>query len=172
METDDNFEKFYKANIDKGAVAEYLTGDMSLKAFAKFFYDQGHLDPTPVGKEVSIESVEEDLKTNSFLEFIQSCLIDPVNADTVKESCDWVEVTYPCTKEDKEKCVAWPDRCQECGGDGETCGKSVINLSKLCGVDKKDSIFIKDKETITPQEAKLLSDTLIDFYNKENEKCL
>ena len=131
-----NFEKYLKATSSE---------DVPLEELLWMFYVQGHLDPTPQGEDISTETVAKDLEADNFIEFIQSCLVNP-SQEKFSNNCDYVEVAYPCTKEDKEKCIAWPDRCQEAGGDGETCGKVVLNLSKLCGVDKGDSIFIKDKK--------------------------
>ena len=76
-----------------------------------------------------------------------------------------VKVVYPCTAADKEKCIAWPDRCEECGGDGETCGYEYIDLAKLCGVDT-DENKEEPRGSITPEEAKQLAEKLLEYAGR------
>ena len=152
----ENFEKFFDMQMKS-------TEEHSLKELFFLFYQQGHLDNTPVGEEISVEEVEKSLENQAFIDFIQSCISNP---DNIKAStalhCDYVDVVYKCSAKDKKKCVAWPDRCDECGGDGETC-HTLINLSKLCGVEESKAIFIRDKDKMTTEEAAQLSAALTDF---------
>lgn len=152
----ENFEKFFDMQMQS-------TEEHSLKELFFLFYQQGHLDNTPVGEEISVEEVEKTLENQAFIDFIQSCISNP---DEVKASavspCDYVDVVYECSAEDKKKCIAWPDRCEECGGDGEKC-HTLINLSKLCGVEENKAIFIRDKDKMTTEEAAQLSAALTDF---------
>ena len=156
----ENFEKFF--DIQMKSSYEY-----TFKELFWVFYKQGKLDPTPVGEDISSEEVAAEVERNCFLDFIQSCIEDPesVRSEAPSKVTDFVEVRYPCTKKDKDNCIAWPDRCEDVGGDGETCGKAIINLSKLCGVDEGKSIFIKDKDQLTPAEAKLLSKAVTEYVN-------
>lgn len=78
-----------------------------------------------------------------------------------------VKVLYPCTAEDKEKCTAWPDHCEECGGDREFCGYEYVDLAKLCSIKNTDKTSeSKDKASessgplLTPNEIKLLATLL------------
>lgn len=157
----ENFERFYESKKDE-------LGELSLKESLYLFYLQGHLDPTPVGQDISSEEVAAEIEKNCFLDFIQSCIEDPenMNKDESSNASDYVEVVYPCTKEIKEKCVAWPDRCEEVGGDGKTCGKTIINLSKLCGANEGKSIFVKDKDRLTVAEAKMLATAINDYVSQ------
>lgn len=148
-----HFEKFYNTvKFDPEQFKEILWK----------FYLQGHNDPTPVGEDISDESVKEMVERQNFLDFMESCIADP-NApapfgQTVNAN-DYVEVVCPCSVEDKQKCVAYPDRCEgEC--------KRLINLSKLCGVESGKSMFIKDTSLVSDKEAKLLSEVLTNYFKQ------
>lgn len=157
-----NFEKFF--DIQMKSAEEH-----TLKELFFLFYQQGHLDSTPVGEDVSIEEVTKSLENQAFMEFIQSCISNPeeISKSSVTP-CDYVDVVYNCSVKDKEKCVAWPDRCEECGGDGEKC-HTIINLSKLCGVEQSQSIFVRDKDKMTAEEAAQISAALTDFIRSKDE---
>ena len=118
-------------------------------------------------KEVSIEEIEKWLENKEFFDFIESCISRP---EQIKNECSnsVVKIAYPCTAEDKEKCVAWPDRCEECGGDGEFCGYEYIDLAKLCGVENLNKTSKNSGPSITPDEAKQLAEKLLEFI-KESE---
>lgn len=71
-----------------------------------------------------------------------------------------VKVLYPCTAEDKEKCTAWPDHCEECGGDREFCGYEYVDLAKLCSIKNTDKTSESSGPLLTPNEIKLLATLL------------
>jgi hypothetical protein len=162
----ENFEKFYESK--KGELNE-----QELKESFYLFYLQGHLDPTPVGQDISSEEVAAEIERNCFLDFIQSCIEDPESLanEAPSKVTDFVEVEYPvcepetCTPEDRAKCVSWPDHCEDVQRMIRRKSKRIINLSKLCGVDEGKSILIKDKDQLTPTEAKLLSKAITEYIN-------
>lgn len=124
--------------------------DKPLDELLWLFYKQGNLDPAKEEQEVSNEELKKIVEDEYFFDFIKNCLEHPENmTPAIQDEC--VEVSYPCGGHDK--CVAWPDRCEECGGDGITCGKKIINLSKLCRVPSV-------KETLTKEEVDILADML------------
>jgi hypothetical protein len=144
-----NFEKFYEMQ---------KSNPLSMKELLYLFYLQGHNDPTPVGDEVDMKSVEEDIESQAFIDFIQSCIEHPKDDKLIPN--DWVQVSYPCTFKDKQKCVAWPDRCEDAGGDGVTCGTTFINLSKLCGTETAGPMPKDTGLILTKEEAAKLSEIL------------
>lgn len=116
---------------------------------------------------ISIEEVEKWLENLEFSDFVKSCILSP---EQMKNRClnsGIVKVLYPCTAEDKKKCTAWPDRCEECGGDGEFCGYEYVDLAKLCGIkntdktsENKDKASESSDPLLTPNEIKLLGNLL------------
>jgi len=155
-----NFEKFYKTvKFDPEQFKEILWK----------FYLQGHYDTSPIGEDITDEEVAKMVEDQCFMDFIKSCIEDKI-PEAENHSSDFVEIAYPCTAEDKAKCIAWPDRCEEVGGDGVLC-KRVINLSKLCGVEPEQTIFVKDKNLLTTEEAATLSRAVCDFMEKKDAKC-
>jgi len=153
-----NFEKFYNTvKFDPEQFKELLWK----------FYLQGHNDPTPVGEDMTDEEVAKMVEDQCFMDFVKSC-IENKNPKEEIQSSDFVEITYPCTAEDKEKCIAWPDRCEDVGCDGNFC-KRIINISKLCGVKPEQTIFVKDKNLLTNEEATMLTRAVCDFMEKKND---
>ena len=144
-----NFEKFYE--MQKG-------NPTAMKELLWLFYLQGHIDTTPMGDDIDIETVKTDLETQAFIEFIESCIEHPQENQNVPS--DWVQVTYPCTFKDKQQCVAWPDRCEDVGGDGETCGTTFINLSRLCGCETAGTLPKNTGLVLTKEEAAKLAEIL------------
>jgi hypothetical protein len=148
-----NFEKFYES-------LKTSPDPETLKEAFWVTYLQGHNDRTPQ-KEVPIEQVAKDIDDECFFDFVKSCLKPEglvIGPDHVMAS-DYVEVEYPCSAKEKSKCVSFPDRCEG------TC-KRLINISKLCGVEVAHTIFVKNKDLLTHEEAALLSRTLADYVNK------
>ena len=72
---------------------------------------------------------------------------------------DNVEVEYPCSAKDKSFCLSFPDRCEG------TC-KKLINISKLCGADPASTIFVKNKELLTHEEAAAISSALAEYMKE------
>ena len=148
-----NFEKFYES-------LKTSPDPETLKEAFWVTYLQGHNDRTPQ-KEVPIEQVAKDIDDECFFDFVKSCLKPEglvIGTDSVMAT-DYVEVEYPCSVKEKSDCVAFPDRCEG------TC-KRLINISKLCGADAANTIFVKNKDLLTHEEAALLSRTLADYVNK------
>lgn len=146
-----NFEAFKKqVNLD----------DYKLDDLLFLFYNQGHLDTTPVGYEIS----KEDWEKECFLHFVESCIENPENENKLNSS-DYVRVTYPCTGHDK--CIAWPDRLDEVGCDGETCSM-IVNISKLCGIEDSADKLLQDSydpERLTKEEIDTLANILERYRN-------
>ncbi len=153
-----HYEKFWKT-----ASEEYINGNISVKEFGFILYKQGHLDQTPKGVDIDPDIFADNYQREAFIKFIEDCLENPSSTTEASQN-DYVLVEYDCPGHDK--CIAWPDRCEDVGGDGEKC-TTLINLSKLCGVQKgKIKLIPPDKNAIlTPEEVKILSD-IVARYNK------
>lgn len=151
----DNFAKFRK-NID---LAKYTIEDILWLC-----YFQGHLDNTP--KEIDIS--KEEFESICFLNFVKDCITDPKSISSSEHQCtDYVKVTYPC--EGHDKCIAWPDRCEDVGGNGENCCTVLLNLSKLCGVQEVERLKNaqkKDNKLLTNEEIELFGKILSKFQEK------
>lgn len=152
-----NFEKFWKI-----ASESFINGELSVKELGWSLYKQGHQDPTPQGVDMNYSVFADAYQRDAFINFIEECLEHP-NSTTEASKNHYALVTYKCPGHDG--CVAWPDRCEDVGGDGETCS-TLINLSKLCGIEDNDEIIpkINPKELLTPEEVKTLSD-IVSRYN-------
>ncbi len=147
-----NFEKFYES-------LKTSPDPETLKEAFWVTYLQGHNDRTPQ-KEVPIEQVAKDVDENCFFDFVKSCVEDklPAGMDPAKVT-DYVEVEYPCSAKDKSSCLSFPDRCEG------TC-KKLINISKLCGTDPASTIFVKNKELLTREEAAAISSALAEYMKE------
>lgn len=132
---------------------------LSVKELMWKVYNQACVDCGEESTEISIEETKRIIEDSMFLDFVQECILNPEESQALPQN-DYVRVTFPCT--DKDKCVAWPDRCSDVGGNGETCS-SILNLSKLCGIESNKSEKINDK-ILTAAEIDALSKAL-----KENE---
>ena len=108
----ENFETFLKETVKNKNLF-----DIPIKEVLFNFYKQGHLDPTDETEEVSMEQVQKIVEASSFIDFIKSCIENPT-AEQLEQN-DYVEIYVPCTPAVKAKCVAWPDRCEEIGCDGD-----------------------------------------------------
>lgn len=150
----EHFEKFWKT-ISK----DFINGDISVKELGFMLYQQGHLDQTPLGVDINLNIFADSYQRDAFIKFVEECLENP-SSTTAASNNDYALVTYKCSGHDK--CIAWPDRCEDVGGDGEVC-TTLINLSKLCGVQKTEDGFIPKVDTkaiLTPDEVKTLSDII------------
>lgn len=136
---------------------------LSLRELAYKAYCQGSTKSR--AKDIPIEDVEKWLENKEFFDFIESCIRHPEQMENKGPASGIVKVVYPCTAADKEKCIAWPDRCEECGGDGETCGYEYIDLAKLCGVDT-DENKEEPRGSITQEEAKQLAEKLLEYAGR------
>lgn len=162
MSLKQDFNKYFDYLIEEGKLSSYTIKDLCYKC-----YCQGTTRVNDL-KEISMEEVEKWLENKEFFDFVRSCISHP---EQMKNGCSTsgiVKIVYPCTAEDKEKCVAWPDRCEECGGDGQICGYEYVDLAKLCGVESSNKISENPGPSITPEEAKQLSEKLLEFV-KESE---
>lgn len=162
MSLKQDFNKYFDYLIEEGKLSSCTIKDLCYKC-----YCQGTTRVNDL-KEISMEEVEKWLENKEFFDFVRSCISHP---EQMKNGCSTsgiVKIVYPCTAEDKEKCVAWPDRCEECGGDGQICGYEYVDLAKLCGVESSNKISENPGPSITPEEAKQLSEKLLEFV-KESE---
>lgn len=161
MSLKQDFNKYFDYLMKEGKLSSCTIKDLCYKC-----YCQGTTRIS--SKEVSIEEVEKWLENKEFFDFIESCISHPEQMKNECSNSGIVKVVYPCTAEDKEKCVAWPDRCEECGGDGQICGYEYIDLAKLCGVENPNKTSKNSGPSITPDEAKQLAEKLLEFV-KESE---
>lgn len=154
----EHFEKFWKT-ISK----DFINGNISVKELGFILYKQDHIDQTPLGVDIDLNIFAGNYQRDAFIKFVEGCLENPSSAVAISNN-DYALVTYKCPGHDK--CIAWPDRCEDVGGDGEVC-TTLINLSKLCGVQKTEDGFIPKidtKEMLTPNEVKTLSNA-VERYN-------
>lgn len=150
-----NFEKFYKS----------INADSSFQELAWLFYKQGHLDVTPISVEVNTAKFMDEYQREAFIRFIEDCIENPSSTTEVSQN-DYVLVEYKCPGRDCRNCVAWPDRCEDVGCDGETCTK-LINLSKLCGVESEGKGTLIDKrKMLTTDKVKVLAN-IVERLNTE-----
>lgn len=148
----EHFEKFWKT-VSK----DFINGDISAKELGYMLYRQGHLDQTPQGVDIDLNIFADNYQRDAFIKFVEECLEHPSSTIAASNN-DYALVTYKCPGHDK--CIAWPDRYEDIGGDGEVC-TALINLSKLCGVQKTGNGFIPKVDTkamLTPDEVKIFSD--------------
>lgn len=151
-ELKEHFERFWKT-----ASKDFVNGDISAKEFGYILYKQGHMDQTPQGVDIDPDIFADNYQRDAFIKFVEECLEHPSSTTEASQN-DYALVAYKCPGHDK--CIAWPDRCEDIGGDGEVC-TTLINLSKLCGVQKTEDGFIPKVDTkamLTPDEVKTLSD--------------
>lgn len=133
------------------------------------FYSQGHQDASPLGEDIEMKDVEKMVENQCFEDFVKSCIEDKIPDSAVNPS-DYVIIIYPCSEKDREKCIAWPDRCEEF-----ECNKKFLNLSKLCGVESGKALLIKnksllvDKNILTAEEVDTISKAICDYYSKETK---
>lgn len=149
-----NFEKFYEN------LRIWSSDPETLKESFWTTYLQGHNDPTPQ-KEVPVEQVAKEIDDECFFDFVKSCLKPEglvIGTDGVMAT-DYVEVEYPCSVKEKSECISFPDRCEG------TC-KRLINISKLCGADPANTIFVKNKELLTHEEAAAISSALAEYMKE------
>ena len=139
------FEKYW--NVVKNEIPTN-----SIKEIAKMFFMQGHVCDVPVGKELSKEEFE-DL---CFMSFVKDCIEHPENMVNQLEQTDFVEVTAPCGEQ--EKCIAFPDRCEDAGCEAPGVCHRFINISKLCGVE--DAVVVNRKDILSKKEIDALAEAL------------
>lgn len=140
----------------------YLKNDvgfenLTLKEICQRMYNQGYSDNDEGGKEIPIEEISREIEANLFIEQIQEFLNNPEEHKDFLESTPYVRVVFPCTQRDK--CVAFPDRCSDVGAidPGIKCSK-LVNLSKLCGVEENEGKLKEDtSKLLTPEEIEVLA---------------
>ena len=161
-----NFEKFYEESVRTSSDPE------TLKEAFWATYLQGHNDPTPQ-KEVPIEQVAKDVDDECFFDFVKSCLKPEglvIGTDGVMAT-DYVEVEYPTCEDDPDfagcaGCANDPDDCESVHRILKSRGKKLINISKLCGADPASTIFVKNKELLTHEEAAAISSALAEYMKE------
>ena len=143
----------------------YLKNDvgfenLTLKEICQKMYNQGYSDNDEGGKEIPIEEISKEIEANLFIEQIQDFLNNPEEHKDFLENTPYVRVVFPCAQRDK--CAEFPDKCFEMCAikPGVKCSK-IVNLSKLCGVEKAK----KNTKLLTPEEA----ETLASILNKLKE---
>jgi len=159
-----NFEKFYEHSLKSWEAEPF-------KELLWRFYVQGSLDKNE--KEISEEEVKKMIDDQCFIDFIQSCIENPQPSFEMKNG-DFVEVEYPvcdpetCSPEDRAKCVSWPDHCEDVQRMMRRRSKRVINLSKLCNVNKGEL----EQALLTEDEIKQLNNFVISKEEEEREDYL
>lgn len=139
------FEKYW--NVVKNEIPTN-----SIKEIAKMFFMQGHVCDVPVGRELSKEEFEDFC----FMSFIKDCIEHPENMVNQTEQTDFVEVTAPCGEQ--EKCVAFPDRCEDAGCEAPGICRRYINISKLCGVE--NAVVVNRNDLLSKKEIDALAEAL------------
>lgn len=156
-----NFEKFYES-------LKTSPDPETLKEAFWVTYLQGHNDRTPQ-KEVPIEQVVKDVDDECFFDFVKSCVEEklPAGMDPAKAT-DYVEVEYPTCEDDPDcaGCANDPDDCESVHRILKSRGKKLINISKLCGADPASTIFVKNKELLTHEEAAAISSALAEYMKE------
>lgn len=148
-----NYEKYFETIKDQLA-------NHSLKEIGWWLYYQGHVDTTETG----VDLTKEEWETECFLNYIKGCIQSPSKGLDPFNAGDYVRITYPCPGH--LECGAWPDNCENVGGDGETCSM-LLNISKLCKTEDSEKI-VRRKEGgkyLTREEVEQLSKIL---SSKEN----
>lgn len=155
----DNFDKFYdNFKIESGA---------TFKELAWLFYKQGHLDQTPTGVDLDESKFMDEYQRDAFIKFVEECIENPASTTEASQN-EYALVEYKCPGHDK--CIAWPDRCEDVGGDGQTC-TTLINLSKLCGIESSSEIhgaLVDKRKMLTTEEAKVLAN-IVGRLNMEDK---
>lgn len=136
---------------------------LPLKKLLYRVYEQACIDCGATGGEMSIEDTEKFIEDTLFLDFISDCILHP--SEKPLPNNDYVKVVYDCTEEDRKKCVAWPDRCSDVGCDEEGKCSTIINISKLCGIESNEKEKI-DEKILSEEEIQLLAKALV-----ENEEA-
>ena len=163
-----NFEKFYEHSLKSWEAEPF-------KELLWRFYVQGSLDKNE--KEISEEEVKKMIDDQCFIDFIQSCIENPQPSFEMKNG-DLVEVIYPT--DEPFTCLEDPSRtsCEGCKNDPDDCesvqnilrnrGRRIINLSKLCNVNKGEL----DQALLTEAEIKQLNNFVISKEEEEREDYL
>ena len=146
------FEKFYSylkqtKDFDKKSLKELMWG----------VYYQACVDCGVNSTEISNNEVLKFIEDSMFIDFVHNCILDPSDKPLLQN--DYVKVTYKCSSEDREKCIAWPDRCEDVGGDSNCCS-TIINLSKLCGIESNKTENVNDK-ILTAEEVNELAKAIV-----------
>ena len=146
------------------ALYSYFKKDLeklTLKELLWKVYNQACCDCGIDATEISMEELNAILETETFVDFVRECIANPSEMKKLPQN-DYVKVTWECSPEDKLKCVAFPDRCDDvCSEEKRT---TIVNLSKLCGIDSDKDETLDDK-LLTEDEIKELARAL---ENAEN----
>lgn len=146
----DALYNFFKKDLEK----------LTLKELLWKVYNQACCDCGVDADEISMEELKSIIEAEVFVDFIRDCITNPSDIKKLPQN-DYVKVIWDCSPADKQKCLAWPDRCDEvCSEEKRT---TVINLSKLCGIDSNKKETIDDK-LLTKEEIDELAKCL-----EENE---
>lgn len=130
---------------------------LSLKEIMWRIYNQACIDCGMDSVDVPMDEVVKYLENSMFIDFIQDCLLNP--SDKPLPQNDYVKVTYKCSPEDKLNCIAWPDRCEDVGGSEDGQCSTIINISKLCGIESNKMEKVDDK-ILTAKEVEELANAL------------
>ena len=127
---------------------------LSLKQLLWKVYNQACADCGQDASPITIEEAQKMVEDMMFFNFVQDCILNPSETKPVQKN-DYVKVVYDC---EQDKCVAYPDRCNDvgCNGNGHTV---IVNLSKLCGIDSDKEETVTDK-ILSSDEIKELSEAL------------
>lgn len=83
----------------------------------------------------------------------------------------FVKAVYPCPDPERKHCIAWPDRCEECGGDGQVCS-TIINLNELCNIESpvvNTEIKLTHDQEITEEMSKQLADYIVQLQKANSD---
>lgn len=130
---------------------------LPLKKLLYKVYEQACADCGVTGEDIPIEDTKKFIEDTLFLDFIRDCVLHP--SEKPLPNNDYVKVVYECTAEDRKNCVAWPDRCTDVGCDAEGKCSTILNLSKLCGIDSNEKEKVEEK-LLSEEEIKLLAEAI------------
>lgn len=127
---DEEFKEYFKyfmsENADKlqNMTLRDICYSMWVAAWTKTEYD---------AVEVPMEEVSRMVDAEQFLQDIKCMIDNPAENCSVDKSSDGkVTLIIPCDAAMKDKCIAWPDRCEEAGGNGDFC-RIKVRLETLIG---------------------------------------
>ena len=121
--------------------------------------------------KLDVEKTKDDI-----VEFVQNKVSEAnaeglvIGTDGVMAT-DYVEVEYPTCEDDPDfagcaGCANDPDDCESVHRILKSRGKKLINISKLCGADPASTIFVKNKELLTHEEAAAISSALAEYMKE------
>lgn len=129
---EEEFEKFFNYYTKENSLKE-----MSLHDICRVMWDAAWNKTGYGAKEIEMSDVERYVDAEQFIKDVQEMIAHPAKDFVVnKEDDGKVTLIIPCDAKMKEACIAWPDRCEDIGGNGDYCSIRV-SLETLVGENPK-----------------------------------